>query len=127
MMLTLLGASPVRVSGVGRPETPNADYSAQMPIFLVTEHREGPAWDPALPLRKQSGFAEHAAFMDALVAEGVVVPGGPLADEHRVVLVVNAESEQAVREWFQQDPWMGSHLSIACIERWTILLDARRP
>jgi len=23
--------------------------------------------------------------------------------------------------------WMGSHLSIAGIERWTILLDARRP
>jgi uncharacterized protein YciI len=98
-----------------------------MPTFLVTEHRDGPAWDRTLPLREQSGFAEHAAFMDALVAEGVVVLGGPLADERRVVLVVDAESEPAVRERFQQDPWMGSHLSIAGIERWTILLDARRP
>src|SRR6266496_1351195 len=98
-----------------------------MPTFLVTEHRDGPAWNPALRLREQSSFAEHAAFMDALVAEGVVALGGPLADEQRVVLVVNAESEQAVRERFKQDPWMGSHLSIAGVERWTILLDARRP
>src|SRR3954447_25812734 len=98
-----------------------------MATFLVIEHRDGPGWNRALSLREQSGFAEHAAFMDALVAEGVVALGGPLPDEHRVVLVVNAESEQAVRERFQQDPWMGSHLSIAGIERWTILLDARRP
>ena len=98
-----------------------------MPTFLVTEYCDGPRWDPALPLREQSSFSEHAAFMDVLVAEGVVVLGGPLAGEHRVVLMVNAESEQAVRERFQQDPWMGSHLSVAGIEGWTILLDARRP
>jgi hypothetical protein len=44
-----------------------------------------------------------------------------------VVLVVNAESEQAVRERYHHDPWMGSHLSIAGIQQWTILLEARRP
>jgi uncharacterized protein YciI len=116
------------VPGSGRRSAARpAGYSALMPTFLVTEHRDGRAWSPPLPLREQSGFAEHAAFMDALVAEGVVVLGGPLADEHRVVLVVNTESEQAVRERLQQDPWMGSHLSIAGIEGWTILLDARRP
>lgn len=91
------------------------------------QHRDGRAWNSTLPLREQSGFDEHAAFMDSLVGEGVVVLGGPLADEYRVVLVVNAESEQAVYERFQQDPWLGSHLSIAGIDRWTILLDARRP
>lgn len=98
-----------------------------MPVFLVIQHRDGRAWNSTLPLREQSGFDEHAAFMDSLVGEGVVVLGGPLADEYRVVLVVNAESEQAVHERFQQDPWLGSHLSIAGIDRWTILLDARRP
>jgi hypothetical protein len=98
-----------------------------MPTFLVTENRDGPAWNPALPLPEQSGFVEHAAFMDALVAGGVVAVGGPLADEYRVVLVENADSKQAVRERFQEDPWVGSHLSIAGIERWTILLDARQP
>ena len=98
-----------------------------MPTFLVTEVHDGQAWNPALPLREQSGFIEHATFMDALVAEGVVEMGGPLADEHQVALVVNARSERDVRERFQHDPWTGSHLSIASIQQWTILLDARRP
>jgi hypothetical protein len=93
----------------------------------MIEHRAGPEWDAALPLREQSRFAEHAAFMDALVAEGFVMLGGPLADEYRVVLVVNAESEQAVRKRFRHDPWMGSHLVIASVEPWTVLLDARQP
>ena len=97
-----------------------------MPTFLVTNHRSGPAWDPFLPLEEQSGWDEHASFMDALVERGVVVLGGPLADEVRVVLAVEAESEQAVRETFAEDPWSGSHLVIAAIEPWTIRLDARR-
>jgi hypothetical protein len=39
----------------------------------------------------------HASFMDGLVDAGFVVPGGPLADEHRVTEVVEAESKDAVR------------------------------
>ena len=92
----------------------------------MTEHRDGTEWDPAVLLRGQSSFAEHAAFMDTLVSERFVVLGGPLADEHRVVLVVDAESERAVRDRLQGDPWMGSHLSIASVERWTVLLDGRQ-
>jgi len=103
-----------------------SDQAPGVATFLVTEHRDGQAWDPALPLRGQSRFAEHATFMDTLVSEGFVVLGGPLADEFRVVLLVNAESERAVRERIQRDPWIGSHLSIAGVERWTILLDGRQ-
>ena len=35
--------------------------------------------------------------MDGLVEAGFVVLGGPLADEHRVVLIVDADSKDAVR------------------------------
>ena len=47
--------------------------------------------------------------MDGLVEAGFVVLGGPLADEHRVALVVQAESEaaseQSVRDTLARDPW----------------------
>jgi hypothetical protein len=49
--------------------------------------------------------------------------GGPLADEHRVVLVVEAESEDAVRSTLARDPWSETHLQIDTIDRWTIRLD----
>jgi hypothetical protein len=64
--------------------------------------------------------------MDALVDTGFVVLGGPLADEHRVVLVVEADSEEAVRTTLADDPWSGSHLEVASVDRWTIRLDGRR-
>lgn len=96
-----------------------------MPTFFVVERRTGPAWDPSQPLEGQSGWLDHAAFMDGLVDEGVVVLGGPLADERRVVLVVDVASENEVRAVLGRDPWSGSHLAIESVDAWTIRLDGR--
>jgi uncharacterized protein YciI len=95
-------------------------------MFFVVERRSGPDWRQGSPLEEQSGWTEHAAFMDALMESGFVLLGGPLGDEHRVVLVIDAESEDAVREILARDPWDQSHLRIDSIERWTIRLDGRR-
>jgi uncharacterized protein YciI len=94
--------------------------------FFVVLRRTGPQWDPDLPLEQQSGWKIHADFMDALVEEGFVVLGGPLADEHRVVLAVEADSEAAVRETLARDPWSETHLVVDSVDRWTIRLDGRR-
>lgn len=87
--------------------------------------RSGPEYDHGKPVEEQSGWDDHAAFMDALVGEGFIVLGGPLADEYRTVHAVEAESEQAVRETLALDPWAGSHLRVETVEPWTIRLDAR--
>ena len=94
-------------------------------MLHVVLRRSGPRWDPSRPLEEQSGWPEHAAFMDGLVDEGFVVLGGPLADEHRVVHAVEAESEDAVRATLARDPWSETHLRIDAIEPWTIRLDGR--
>ncbi len=94
--------------------------------FFVLLRRAGPAWDPSLPLEQQSGWDEHAAFMDGLVDAGVVVLGGPLADERRVVLAVEADSEASVRSTLARDPWSGTHLVVDSVDAWTIRLDGRR-
>ena len=96
-----------------------------MPTFLVVLRRSGPQWDSSRPLEEQSDWPAHASFMDGLVDSGFVVLGGPLADEHRVVLVVEAESEDAVRATFARDPWNETHLRVDTIDRWTIRLDGR--
>lgn len=97
-----------------------------MATFHVVLHRSGPQWDPARPLEEQSGWPAHATFMDDLVDAGFIVLGGPLADEYRVVHVVEAESEEVVRATLARDPWSETHLRIEAIEPWTIRLDARR-
>jgi uncharacterized protein YciI len=94
-------------------------------MFHVVLRRAGPEWDPSRVLEEQSGWAAHAVFMDALVADGVVVLGGPLGDEERVVHAIEAESEDAVRATLARDPWSGTHLVVDAIDPWTIRLDAR--
>lgn len=94
-------------------------------MFLVIVSRSGPEWDAAKPLEEQSGWDEHAAFMDALVDDGFVVLGGPLEDEHRVAHAVESESPDAIRERLAKDPWSGSHLVVETIDAWTIRLDGR--
>jgi uncharacterized protein YciI len=95
-------------------------------MFFVVLRRTGPEWDASRPLEGQSGWTEHAAFMDGLTDSGFLVLGGPLADEHRVVLVVDAESEGAVRATLARDPWDQTHLVIDSVDGWTIRLDGRR-
>lgn len=94
-------------------------------MFLVVRRRTGPQWDKALPLEEQSGWAEHASFMDGLVDAGFIVLGGPLADEHRVAFAVEADSEDTVRATFARDPWSGSHLQDDTLDGWTVRLDQR--
>ncbi len=98
---------------------------ARPALFFVVLRRRGPAWDPARPLEEQSGWPEHAAFMDGLVESGAIVLGGPLADEDRVVLVFDADSEEAVRAMLAEDPWSGTHLVVDAVDGWTIRLDGR--
>jgi hypothetical protein len=91
-------------------------------MFLVILRRSGPEYDHSQPLEKQSGWPEHAAFMDGLVDDGFVVLGGVLGDEVRTAHAVEAGSEDEVRQRLAQDPWSGSHLVVDSIDPWTIRL-----
>ncbi len=97
-----------------------------MATFLVVLLRSGPEWDASRPMEEQSGWPEHASFTDGLVDDGFIVLGGPLADEHRVAHVVEAESLDAVRATLARDPWSETHLRVGSIDPWTLRLDARR-
>ena len=95
-------------------------------MFLVVLRQSGPDFDRSRPLEEQSGWAEHAAFMDGLVDDGFLVLGGPLGGEGHVAHAVEADSPQAVREGLARDPWSETHLRVDTIDPWTIRLDARR-
>jgi hypothetical protein len=91
-------------------------------MFLVVLRRSGPEYDHSKPLEEQSGWLEHAAFMDGLVDEGFIVLGGPLGDEVRTAHAVEAATEDEIRRRLARDPWSGSHLVVDSIDPWTIRL-----
>ena len=95
-------------------------------MFVVLRLRSGPEWDPSLPLEEQSGWDEHAAFMDELTEDGVVVLGGPVGegDGEDALLVVDLESEAAIRACLADDPWGDDMLTIRSVEHWSVWLGA---
>lgn len=94
--------------------------------FFVVTRVHGLAWDEGRRVREQSGWDEHAAFMDALVDDGFVVLGGPLGDGQRALLVIEAEDEPAVHQRLAADPWTPTDvLRTGSVERWSVWLDGR--
>ncbi len=93
-------------------------------VFHVILRQAGPKFDPALPLEQQSGWDQHAAYMDSLVDAGHIVLGGPLPNG-RVAHAMEAESEDELRAIWARDPWHDSHLVLESVEPWEIRLDSR--
>lgn len=95
-----------------------------MADYYLVERAKGPAWDHSKLRRDQAGWDEHAAFMDRLVEEGVVVLGGPVGegDGEHALLVVDVESEEEIRARLADDPWEGHLLTTASVEPWQVWL-----
>lgn len=94
-------------------------------LYAVRRARGGP-WDWSRDMSEQAGWDEHARYMDALVDDGFILLGGPLEGEREVLLIVNAPSEESIRERLAADNWTANGmLSTVAIERWTIRLDGR--
>ena len=97
-----------------------------MADYFLVKRVPGPEWDHSRPRREQVGWKEHAAFMDELAAEGLVVLGGPVGegDGDHALLVVDADSEAAIRSRLAADPWSDRMLTTASIEPWSVWLRA---
>jgi uncharacterized protein YciI len=97
--------------------------------FLVITTR-GPAWDTARGRREQAGWNEHAAFMDALVEQGTILLGGPLADPDggdHTALLFQAGSADEIRRRMAEDPWSDHLLRIHDVQEWTLWLGGVPP
>ena len=93
-----------------------------MAYFAVTRER-GPSWDGSRSLREQERWDEHAEFMERLVDDGFVLHGGPVGDGARTLLIIQAESADAIEARLASDVWTAMDmLRIASIEPWEIIL-----
>jgi uncharacterized protein YciI len=93
--------------------------------YVVRLRRGGP-WDFSRDMREQAGWDAHARYMDDLSDAGFFLMAGPLEGDREVLLLVEAESEAAVRERLAEDPWAPSGmLRPVSVERWTVVIDAR--
>jgi uncharacterized protein YciI len=99
-----------------------------MADYFLVERGKGPGWDHSRPRREQDGWAEHAAFMDALSEQGFALLVGPIGegDGDNALLVVDAPDEATVRGRLAEDPWGEDMLATRSIRRWLVLIGADR-
>lgn len=97
-----------------------------MADYYLVEQAKGPAWDYSRRRREQAAWDEHAAFMDALTEEGIVILGGPIGegDGENTLLIVDVDREEEIRARLADDPWAGSILKIERVEPWSVWLRA---
>jgi uncharacterized protein YciI len=98
--------------------------------YFAVIREAGPAW-AAGGIFEQPAVNDHAAFMNALVAEAFVLFGGPLSGSEqgrvRVLLVVDSDSKAEIHRRLADDPWaLTDQIRIVSIEPWKILVGSER-
>lgn len=95
-----------------------------MADYYLVRRARGVSWDHSLPRREQAGWDEHAAFMEALVEQGVVILGGPVGegDGDDALLVLDVANEAAIHACLAGDPWGDDMLTTTSIEPWSVWL-----
>ena len=78
-------------------------------VFAVIRTR-GPLWNHEQPLEGQEDWRPHADYMNALVADGFMLLGGPLEGTQDVLLIVRAASEAEIEARFEEDCWSRNDL-----------------
>ena len=101
-----------------------------MSYYAVTRNA-GPAWTDGKGAFEQPGASNHAAFMNTLAGDDLILFAGPLAgSEHgriRVLLIADAPSEDDIRRLLADDPWeLTQRVVTTTIEPWNLLVGAHR-
>jgi uncharacterized protein YciI len=89
----------------------------------------GPGWTDGKGAFEQPGVDAHAAFMNALADEGIVLFAGPLAGSEngriRALLIANTDSEAAILDRLAADPWaQAQRLVTTSVELWNLFVGA---
>ncbi len=91
-------------------------------LFAVIRS-QGAAWQESQPLESQADWDAHAAFMNTLEKEGLVILGGPLEGTPDFLLIVRATAPDEIAGRLAADPWTESGLlRLSHVTPWTLRL-----
>ena len=101
-----------------------------MSLFAITREA-GPGWTDGKGAFEQPAVNDHAAFMNDLANEGVVLFAGPLAgsehDRIRVLLIADADSQADIERRLADDPWvLTQRVVTTSVEPWNLFVGAER-
>jgi uncharacterized protein YciI len=90
-------------------------------VLVVFE--AGPAWGSGPP-EDQPGWEAHADFVDALIADGTFVMGGPFSDNSGSVNLLEGVTAAEAAELLAADPFVRNGVFVVGLIRdWTVYVD----
>ena len=93
-------------------------------VRVLVRFGAGPTWTSGPP-EEQPGWDEHAAFIDALVARGTMVMGGPFADYSGSLILLEDITEDEARELVAGDPFIANGVFVLDdVRAWNVYVDA---
>jgi uncharacterized protein YciI len=99
--------------------------------YYVVIREAGPGWTDGKGAFEQPGVNDHAAFMNALADDGLVLFAGPLAGSEqgriRALVICNADDEAGIHDRLAADPWtQAQRLVVTSVEPWNLFVGADR-
>jgi uncharacterized protein len=96
-------------------------------VRVIVRWRAGPTWTSGPP-EEQPGWDEHAEFVDDLVARGIFVMGGPLADHSGSFSILENIGEDEARDLVLRDPFVANGVfELEEIRAWNVYVDQLTP
>jgi uncharacterized protein YciI len=94
---------------------------------VVLRIKAGPTWQNGPP-EDQPGWDEHAEFVDALVAAGTFVMGGPFSDNSGSLVLLEGVTSSEVRTLMETDPFVVNGVFVVDdVRDWTVYVDQLTP
>jgi uncharacterized protein YciI len=100
---------------------------ADRKVFAVVRTR-GPNWNDDAPMEGQAEWRRHAEQMNAMVADGFMLQGGPLVGTRDVLLIVRAADEAEIEARLGADCWtINGLLHTLSVAPWQLRLGSLGP
>ncbi|HEX3888368.1 MAG TPA: YciI family protein [Phenylobacterium sp.] len=121
-VLTLLS-----VAAAGLLLTTSAVAQPKPTQLFVFVYRQGPAWDPKLPMGKQAAMARHGAYMKRLFDEGRSFAAGPISDAPGGIVILRAASREEAAGLMARDPSITSGMFVGEVLPWSPVFRSDKP
>ena len=96
-------------------------------VRVLVRFRAGPTWTSGPP-EEQPGWDEHGEFVDDLIARGIFVMGGPLADYSGSINLLENVDEAEARELLAKDPFVLNGVFVLDdVCAWNVYVDKLTP
>ena len=90
---------------------------------VVVVWRAGPTWTSG-SVREQPGWGEHAEFIDALIAKGTFVMGGPFSDNSGSLSLLEGVSIDEAKRIIAEDPFVENGVFVLDdLREWDVFVD----